>query len=68
MRDGRDFGQKRAGISNSPLIREQAFGGALDPEKFEQLGRYEVHLDRKFERTLSMLLKLKDLRRPTLPG
>jgi hypothetical protein len=26
------------------------------------LSRYETHLDRKFERTLGMLLKLKDLR------
>jgi len=29
-----------------PLIREQAFGEALDPDKLEQLGRYEVRLDR----------------------
>jgi hypothetical protein len=28
------------------------------------LARYEVHLDRKLERTLAMRLKLKDLRRP----
>jgi hypothetical protein len=47
-----------------PLIREQAFGEALDPDKLEQLGRYEVHLDRKLERMLSMLLRLKDLGEP----
>jgi hypothetical protein len=37
------------------LIREQAFGEALDPDKLERLGRYEVHLDRKLERMLAML-------------
>ncbi len=34
----------------------------LDPCRPERLGRYEVHLDRKLERTLAMLFKLKDLR------
>jgi hypothetical protein len=29
-----------------------------------QLRRHEVHLDRKLERRLGMLLKLQDLRRP----
>ena len=43
-----------------PLIREQAFGEALDAGKLEQLGRYEVRLDRKLERMLAMLLRLKD--------
>jgi hypothetical protein len=28
------------------------------------LARYEVHLDRKLERMLAMLLRLKDLRQP----
>jgi hypothetical protein len=49
-------------LANRPLIREQAFGEALDPDKLERLGRYEVHLDRKLERTLAMLLRLRDLR------
>ena len=43
----------RAGRANRPLIREQAFGEALDPDKLERLGRYEVHLDRKLERMLA---------------
>jgi hypothetical protein len=34
---------------------------ALDPDRLERLGRYEVHLDRKLERMLAMLLRLKDL-------
>ncbi len=41
---------------------------ALTANAFEGLARYEVHLDRKLERTLAMLLKLKDLRREVLPG
>jgi hypothetical protein len=50
-------------LTQRPLIREQAFGEALNPERLEPLSRYEIHLDRKFERTLSMLLRLQDLRR-----
>jgi hypothetical protein len=56
------FDNRRKELANRPLIREQAFGESLDPDKLEQLGRYEVHLDRKLERMLGMLLRLKDLR------
>jgi hypothetical protein len=35
---------------------------ALDPDKLERLGRYEVHLDRKLERELAMLRRLTNLR------
>jgi hypothetical protein len=45
-----------------PLIREQAFGEAVDPDRLERLARYEVHLDRKLERMLTMLFKLQELR------
>ena len=55
-------------LAHRPLIREQAFGEALDPNKLERLGRYEVHLDRKLERMLAMLLRLKDLRQGTIAG
>jgi hypothetical protein len=48
--------------------REQAFGEALDHDKLERLARYEVHLDRKLERMLAMLLRLKDLRQGTDSG
>jgi hypothetical protein len=34
----------------------------------ERLDRYEVHLDRKFERMLAMLLRLKDLRQGAIAG
>ena len=62
------FEGRKKELSNRPLIREQAFGEALDPDKLERLGRYEVHLDRKLERMLSMLLRLKDLRQGTIAG
>jgi hypothetical protein len=53
---------RRKELANRPLIREQAFGDALDVGKLERLGRYEVHLDRKLERMLTMLIRLQDLR------
>ena len=60
------FAARAKELANRPLIRDQAFGEALDIHKLEQLSRYEVHLDRKLERMLTMLLRLKDLRRPTV--
>lgn len=59
------FETRRKELANRPLIREQAFGEALDPDKLERLGRYEVHLDRKLERMLTMLLRLKEMRQST---
>ena len=52
--------QRRKQLENRPLIRAQAFGQSLDPDKLSRLARYEVHLDRKLERTLAMLLRLQD--------
>jgi len=43
-------------------IKAQALGEGLQAHRLEKLNRYETHLDRKFERTLAMLLKLKQLR------
>lgn len=45
-----------------PAIKAQTLGEGLQAHRLEKLNRYETHLDRKFERTLAMLLKLKDLR------
>jgi hypothetical protein len=59
---------RRKELANRPLIREQAFGESLDPDKLERLGRYEIHLDRKLERVLAMLLRLKDLRHGAIAG
>jgi hypothetical protein len=56
------FTNHRRELANRLLIREQAFGETLNPDKQERLGRYEVHLDRKLEWMLSMLLRLNDLR------
>jgi hypothetical protein len=56
---------RRKELANRPLIREQAFGEALDADQLERLGRYETHLDRKLERVLAMLIRLQDLRRQT---
>jgi hypothetical protein len=62
------FVDRRKALLNRALICEQAFGEALDTDKLEQLIRYEVHLDRKLERMLAMLLRLKDLRHGTNGG
>ena len=43
-------------------IKTQTLGEGVQVYKLEKLNRYETHLDRKFERTLAMLLKLKELR------
>ena len=45
-----------------PAIKAQTLGEGLQPHRLEKLNRYETHLDRKFERTLAMLLKMKELR------
>jgi hypothetical protein len=62
------FEKRRRELANFPLIREQAFGEAVEPDKLERLGRYEVHLDRKLERMLAMLVRLKELRSSRLSG
>jgi hypothetical protein len=62
------FENRKIELANWPLIREQAFGESLDPDKLERLGRYEVHLDRKLERMLIMLLRLKELRSAAADG
>jgi hypothetical protein len=62
------FEKRKKELANRPLIRDQAFGEALDPDKLERLGRYEVHLDRKLERVLAMLLRLRDLRHTASSG
>jgi hypothetical protein len=55
--------ERRCELDAAPKVRLQALGESLDPDKLERLGRYEVHLDRKFERTLATLLRLQELRR-----
>ena len=48
--------------------RENVRGEVFPCEKLEQLSRYEVHLDRKLERMLAMLLRLQSLRRSNESG
>ncbi len=62
------YDRRRRELENRPLIRSQAFGEAVDPGRLEGLARYEVHLDRKLERMLAMLLKLQGLRHGEKPG
>jgi hypothetical protein len=50
-------------VENRSVIRAQVLGEALDFDRLERLGRYEIHLDRKLERMLTMLLRLQGLRR-----
>lgn len=46
----------------APAIQVQTLGEGFQAHRLEKLNRYETHLDRKFERTLAMLLKLRELR------
>ncbi len=57
------FRKREAELANREMIREHALGEALTANAFEGLARYEVHLDRKLERTLTMLIRLQNLRR-----
>lgn len=59
------FSKRREQLHHRPLIREQVLAEALPLFRLEKLSRYEVFLDRKLERTLAMLIKLKDLREST---
>ena len=61
------YEKRREELEYRPLIRAQAFGEAVDPNRLERLARYEVHLDRKLERMLAMLFKLQELRRAANP-
>lgn len=62
------YENRKKEFANRPLIRDQAFGDSLQINKLERLGRYEVHLDRKLERMLSMLLRLKEMRLGKMVG
>ena len=46
----------------APAIKAQTLGEGMQVHRLEKLNRYETHLDRKFERTLAMILKMKELR------
>ena len=54
-------------LEHRDAIKEQAFGSAYANKRLEVIVRYEVHLDRKLERTLSMLIRLRELRSAAAP-
>jgi hypothetical protein len=62
------YARRQTEIENRPHIRAQAFGEALNIHQLERLARYEIHLDRKLERTLAMLLKLQELHHAANPS
>lgn len=53
-----------AAMRHHAAIKAQALGKGLQAYRLEKLSRYETHLDRKFQRTLGMLVKLRELRGP----
>lgn len=50
-----------AAIRHREAIKRQVIGEGANVPHMENLTRYETHLDRKFERTLAMLIKLKEI-------
>lgn len=55
------YQQEKAARHHNAIVN-QAMGEGFHAYKLEQISRYETHLDRRFERTLAMLVKLKELR------
>jgi hypothetical protein len=49
-------------LQHRDAIRDQALGISYGADGLEVPARYEIHLDRKLERTLAMLIKLRELR------
>jgi hypothetical protein len=58
------YAQPIAELQHRDAIREQALGIAYAADCLEVPARYEIHLDRKLERTLAMLIRLRELRQP----
>jgi hypothetical protein len=55
--------QQRREIEGGAQVRSQALGEALDVDRLDRIARYETHLARKLGRSLSMLMKLQEVRR-----
>ena len=56
-----------AELEHRDAIRDHALGAAYAAHDLDVPARYEVHLDRKLERTLAMLIRLQELRPATVP-
>ena len=51
-------------LENRSKVKQQILGKSfLSDRELDKYARYENHLDKKFEKTLTMLIKLQDLRR-----
>ena len=55
--ESRDWWDEHVADEEHPATAE-----GLQALRLEKLNRYQTHLDRKFERTLAMLSKMKSLR------
>jgi hypothetical protein len=55
--------QRRSAEASFQTLRQ-----AVEHDHLQSLARYEVHLDRKLEHMLAMLLSLKELKRPAEPS
>ena len=53
----------RKGFEVSPMIRAQAWGESLDPQRIERLLGLDERLTRQFEKALSMLIRLQERRK-----
>ena len=51
------------GAKQAPMIRAQARGESLNPQKFNELAKWEAHLDRRLEGVISLLMKLRNTRK-----
>jgi hypothetical protein len=56
------YARRRTELASRALVQRQACGDAFSAPKLEALARYETHLDRKLERVLGVLIKLRELR------
>ena len=58
----------RPGEAGLARIRRRAASVLYGDGPTQSTARYEVHLDRKLERTLAMLIRLRELRRSVATG
>jgi hypothetical protein len=56
------YDDRIAELENRSAIRDQALGIAYAAHDLDVPARYEIHLDRKLERTLALLFRLRELR------
>jgi hypothetical protein len=60
--DQEDLERQRDHLKRYREMHEAAQSYVAAGPSFEKLARYETHLDRKFERTLTMLLRMQEFR------